>query len=252
LNDAHPAGAFAPLDVRVACKAYHAASGARLEVLRDIAFTLRQGEVVAIAGPSGCGKTTMLRIIAGLDRDYDGAIARPPDGKLGMVFQEPRLLPWRSVEDNVRLVAPEIEARELAALFEVLGLAGHRAHYPGELSLGLARRVALARAFAVKPELLLLDEPFVSLDQALAARLRDELVTLVDRYAVITLLVTHDIEEAAALADRLILLSARPARMLADMPIATPRRSRTAADIATIKAQVAGRLVSLGEPAVMA
>jgi NitT/TauT family transport system ATP-binding protein len=194
----------------------------------------------------------MLRIIAGLDRDYDGAIARPPDGKLGMVFQEPRLLPWRSVEDNVRLVAPEIEAHELAALFDVLGLVGHRAHYPGELSLGLARRVALARAFAVKPELLLLDEPFVSLDQALAARLRDELVMLVDRHAVITLLVTHDIEEAAALADRLILLSARPARMLADMPIATPRRSRSAADIATIKAQVAGRLVSLGEPAVMA
>jgi NitT/TauT family transport system ATP-binding protein len=252
LNDAHPAGAFAPLDVRVARKAYHAASGARLEVLRDIAFTLRQGEVVAIVGPSGCGKTTMLRIIAGLDRDYDGAIARPPDGRLGMVFQEPRLLPWRSVEDNVRLVAPEIEAHELAALFDVLGLVSHRAHYPGELSLGLARRVALARAFAVKPELLLLDEPFVSLDQALAARLRDELVTLVDRHAVITLLVTHDIEEAAALADRLILLSARPARMLADMPIATPRRSRSAADIATIKAQVAGRLVSLGEPAVMA
>ena len=111
-----------------------------------------------------------------------------------------------------------IEARELAALFDVLGLTAHRAHFPGELSLGLARRVALARAFAVKPELLLLDEPFVSLDQALAARLRDELVTLVDRYAVITLLVTHDIDEAVRLADRLILLSPRPARMLADMP----------------------------------
>jgi NitT/TauT family transport system ATP-binding protein len=252
LNDAHPAGAFAPLDVRVARKAFHAASGERLEVLDDIAFTLRQGEVGAIVGPSGCGKTTMLRIIAGLDRDYDGAIARPPDGKLGMVFQEPRLLPWRTVDDNVRLVAPAIAPDELAALFEVLGLAGHRAHYPGELSLGLARRVALARAFAVKPELLLLDEPFVSLDQALAARLRDELVTLVDRYAVITLLVTHDIEEAAALADRLILLSARPARMLADLPIATPRRSRTAAEVAAVKAQVTDRLVALGQPAVMA
>jgi NitT/TauT family transport system ATP-binding protein len=252
LNDAHPAGAFAPLDVRVARKAYQAASGERLEVLDDIAFTLRQGEVGAIVGPSGCGKTTMLRIIAGLDRDYDGTVARPPDGRLGMVFQEPRLLPWRTVDDNVQLVAPTIEAGELAALFEVLGLAGHRAHYPGELSLGLARRVALARAFAVKPELLLLDEPFVSLDQALAARLRDELVTLVDRYAVITLLVTHDIEEAAALADRLILLSARPARMLADLPIATPRRSRTAAEVAAVKAQVTDRLVALGQPAVMA
>jgi NitT/TauT family transport system ATP-binding protein len=251
LNDAHPAGAFAPLDVRVARKAYRAASGERLEVLTDIAFALRTGEVGAIVGPSGCGKTTMLRIIAGLDRDYEGSIARPPDGRLGMVFQEPRLLPWRSVDDNVRLVAPEIAAGELASLFEVLGLAGHRAHYPGELSLGLARRVALARAFAVKPELLLLDEPFVSLDQPLAARLREELVVLVDRYAVITLLVTHDIDEAVALADRLILLSARPARVLADMPIAMPRRSRTAADRAAIRTEVTDRLTALGQPAVV-
>jgi ABC-type nitrate/sulfonate/bicarbonate transport system ATPase subunit len=252
LNDAHPAGAFAPLEVRVARKAYPLASGERLEVLNDIAFTLRQGEVGAIVGPSGCGKTTMLRIIAGLDRDYDGSIARPPDGRLGMVFQEPRLLPWRTVEDNVRLIAPHADAGELATLFEVLGLAVHRAHYPGALSLGLARRVALARAFAVKPELLLLDEPFVSLDQPLAARLRDELVTLVDRYAVITLLVTHDVGEAVALADRLILLSARPARILADMPIATPRRLRTAGDVALIKAQIADRLVALGQPAAVA
>jgi len=220
-------------------------------VLTDIAFTLRAGEVGAIVGPSGCGKTTMLRIIAGLDRDYEGSIARPPDGRLGMVFQEPRLLPWRSVDDNVRLVAPEIAAGELASLFEVLGLAGHRAHYPGELSLGLARRVALARAFAVNPVLLLLDEPFVSLDQPLAARLRDELVVLVDRYAVITLLVTHDIYEAVALADRLILLSARPARILADMPIATPRRLRTAADRAAIRTEVTDRLTALGQPAVV-
>jgi NitT/TauT family transport system ATP-binding protein len=252
LNDAHPAGAFAPLDVRVARKAYQAASGERLEVLHDIGFALRQGEVGAIVGPSGCGKTTMLRIIAGLDRDFQGAIVRPPDGKLGMVFQEPRLLPWRTVEDNVRLVAPAIDPGDLATLFDVLGLAGHRAHYPGELSLGLARRVALARAFAVQPELLLLDEPFVSLDQALAARLRKELVTLVDRSAAITLLVTHDIEEAIALADRLILLSARPARILAEMPLATPRRLRTAAEVASIKVQVSTRLVALGQPVAIA
>jgi ABC-type nitrate/sulfonate/bicarbonate transport system ATPase subunit len=252
LNDAHPAGAFAPLDVRVARKAYLAASGERLEVLHDIAFTLRPGEVGAIVGPSGCGKTTMLRIIAGLDHDYHGAIVRPPDGKLGMVFQEPRLLPWRTVEDNVRLVAPAIAATDLATLFDVLGLAGHRAHYPGELSLGLARRVALARAFAVKPELLLLDEPFVSLDQALAARLRQELVMLVDRYAVITLLVTHNLDEAIELADRLILLSARPARILAEMPLSAPRRFRTAAEAASIKAQVADRLAAVGESAILA
>jgi NitT/TauT family transport system ATP-binding protein len=233
----------------VARKAYRAASGASLEVLHDVAFSLAAGEVGALVGPSGCGKTTMLRIIAGLDAEYQGTVARPPAGKLGMVFQEPRLLPWRTGEDNVRLVAPAIDAAELAALFDVLGLAGHRAYYPGELSLGLARRVALARAFAVKPELLLLDEPFVSLDQALAARLRDELVTLVDRSAVITLLVTHDVDEAVALADRVILLSPRPARVLADIPITTPRRLRTAADVATIKAHIGERLKAAGPSA---
>jgi NitT/TauT family transport system ATP-binding protein len=189
----------------------------------------------------------MLRLIAGLDRDYEGAIVRPPEGRLGMVFQEPRLLPWRSVEDNVRLVAPALRASDLSALFDVLGLAGHRTSFPGELSLGLARRVALARAFAVQPELLLLDEPFVSLDQPLAARLREELAMLVDRRAVITLLVTHDLDEAIGLADRLFLLSARPARILAEIPFATPRRYRTAAEVASIKLQVTTRLVALGQ-----
>jgi ABC-type nitrate/sulfonate/bicarbonate transport system ATPase subunit len=212
-----------------------------LEVLRDIALSLRQGEVGALVGPSGCGKTTMLRIIAGLDRDYEGTLRRPADGRLGMVFQEPRLLPWRTVDENVRLVAPKIDDRELATLFDVLELGLHRTHYPGELSLGLARRVALARAFAVGPQLLLLDEPFVSLDDALAARLRDALATLVDRRAVTTLLVTHDIDEAVGLADRILLLSARPAHILADVPIPIPRGARTGDDLASIKATIARR-----------
>jgi ABC-type nitrate/sulfonate/bicarbonate transport system ATPase subunit len=226
----------------VARKAYRTASGACLEVLCDIAFSLASGEVGALVGPSGCGKTTMLRIIAGLDQDYDGAIRRPADGRLGMVFQEPRLLPWRTAEENVRLVAPHADARELATLFDVLELAVHRAYYPGELSLGLARRVALARAFAVKPELLLLDEPFVSLDDALAARLRDELATLVDRRAITTLLVTHDLDEAVGLADRLFLLSPRPAHILAEVPIRAPRTARSRDELASIRADIATRL----------
>jgi ABC-type nitrate/sulfonate/bicarbonate transport system ATPase subunit len=239
LNDARPAGESGQLEVRITRKAYLAVSGERVDVLRDVAFTLGQSEVGALVGPSGCGKTTMLRIIAGLDSDFEGAIRRPP--ALGMVFQEPRLLPWRTVEQNVRLIRPDIDDAELASLFDVLELSAHRAHYPGELSLGLARRVALARAFAVDPALLLLDEPFVSLDEALAVRLREELVTLVETRETTTLLVTHDIEEAVRLADRVFLLAGRPARIVAEIGFATPRRARTEADIAGMMAQVASR-----------
>ena len=242
MNDACPAGEFALLDVRIGRKAFQAASGQSLEVLRDVAFALKPGEVCTLVGPSGCGKTTMLRIIAGLDRDYEGTLRRPPDGRIGMVFQEPRLLPWRTVVDNVRLVAPHADDAELAALFDTLGLAVHRDHYPGELSLGLARRVALARAFAVKPDLLLLDEPFVSLDDALARRLRDELALLVEGRAITTLLVTHDIDEAVRLADRVVLLSPRPARIVAELPILTPRAARTDDAMASVKATIASRL----------
>jgi NitT/TauT family transport system ATP-binding protein len=156
-----------------------------------------------------------------------------------MVFQEPRLLPWPTVDDNVHLVAPAIDATSLATLFDTLGLAAHRSHFPGELSLGLARRVALARAFAVEPRLLILDEPFASLDHPLAERLRDELAMLVDRRPVTTLLVTHDLDEAVRLADRLFLLSARPARILAAMPIPQPRAARSDEVVAALEAAIA-------------
>jgi len=236
-----PAGVAAPLNVLITRKVYVAASGERIDVLCDISFKLGSGEVAAIVGPSGCGKTTLLRLIAGLDADFEGAIARPP-GTLGMVFQEPRLLPWRTVEQNIRLIAPQCADATLAALFDVLGLAQHRAHFPGELSLGLARRVALARAFAVEPSLLILDEPFASLDGPLAARLRDELSLLVKRRPVTTLLVTHDIDEAVRLADRLFLLSARPARILGDVTLPGSRSARGEADIAALKADIFQRL----------
>src|SRR5262249_8244036 len=128
------------------------------------------------------------------------------------------------------------------ALFETLGLKAHRDHYPSELSLGLARRVALARAFAVEPDLLLLDEPFVSLDDALAARLREELAELVNRRPVTTLLVTHNVEEAVGLADRLLLLSVNPARILADVAVARPRAPHTPAELADLREEIARRL----------
>ena len=247
MSDARPAGDSGRLEVRIVRKAFVAASGERVEVLREVTFGLDHGLIGVLVGPSGCGKTTMLRIIAGLDIDYQGTVVRPAAGRLGVVFQEPRLLPWRTVEENVRLVAPGADPAKLETLFHVLELTHHRSHYPGELSLGLARRVALARALAVAPDILLLDEPFVSLDDALAARLRDELVTLVGNRALTTLLVTHDVDEAVRVADRVFLLSARPAGILAEVSIPTPRAARIEADIASIKAEIARQFGAAAE-----
>ena len=230
------------VEVDIARKAFTNAAGERHDVLADFNFALGAGEVAVFVGPSGCGKTTMLKIVAGLDHDYQGRVACPASARVGMVFQEPRLLPWRSVEANVRLAAPLADEAKLSALFAVLELNAHRSHFPGELSLGLARRVALARAFAVDPDFLILDEPLASLDDALAARLRDQIAILVDSRPVMTLLVTHNVDDAVRLGDRLFLLSPRPARILADLTIRTPRSARGEAEIAAIKADIARRI----------
>src|SRR5215475_13782591 len=134
-----PAGASGRLELHIRHKSYRTASGGCLQVLDEIMFAVANGEVAALVGPSGCGKTTLLRIIVGLDRDFDGSVKLPAHGRLGMVFQEPRLLPWRTVEQNVRLAAPRVSEAALTALLGTLGLTEHRQHYPGELSLGLAR-----------------------------------------------------------------------------------------------------------------
>lgn len=192
------------------------------------AFTLRAapGEFVALVGPSGCGKTTTLAIAAGLDTAFDGRVERPE--RLGMVFQSPRLLPWRTVRQNVELVRPRAERGDGRAdgLLAAMGLAAVAGHYPGQISLGMARRVALARAFAVDPDLLLMDEPFVSLDEATADRLR---ALLIERLAVrpaTVLLVTHDLREAVSLADRILLLDAEPMRVRAEVRVDAPRDRR--------------------------
>ena len=227
------------LEVEIAGKTFRSAAGGTHEVLAPMKFALQSGEVGVLVGPSGCGKSTMLRIILGLDRDFEGHVARPPEARIGMVFQEPRLLPWRSVEQNVRLAAPDVTDAKLSELFKILELEAHRSHFPGELSLGLARRVALARAFAVEPDLLVLDEPLASLDDALAGRLRDEIATLVASRSVMTLLVTHSLDDAIRLGDRLFFLSPRPARIVQEVPIPIPRAERSEAELAGIRAELA-------------
>jgi sulfonate transport system ATP-binding protein len=233
------------LEVSISRKTLQTASGQTRDILRDVAFTLRQGEVCALLGPSGCGKTTLLRIVARLDTAFEGRLVLPSRNKTGMVFQEPRLLPWRSVAQNLRLLGTSSEG-ELAEIVAALHLSKHLDHFPGELSLGLARRVAIARAFAVKPDLLLLDEPFVSLDATLAAGLREELLTLVlDRKAT-TLIVTHDVGEAIAIADRIIVLSPAPGRLIADRTIDAPRGAMTEARAAKMKETIRSVMANAG------
>jgi NitT/TauT family transport system ATP-binding protein len=227
------------LEVNITAKTYRNAAGERHDVLDHIAFTLEQSEVGVIVGPSGCGKTTLLRILAGLDHDYQGRVSRPQKARIGMVFQEPRLLPWRSVDQNVRLAAPDIDETRLSALLAALELSAHRSHFPGELSLGLARRVAIARALAVEPDFLILDEPLASLDEALAARLRGQIASLLESRVMVTLLVTHNLDDAVRLGDRLFLLSARPAGILHTVPIDLPRSARSEAEVKKLRDELA-------------
>jgi ABC-type nitrate/sulfonate/bicarbonate transport system ATPase subunit len=232
LNSTPSGGDGNALELRIDRKTYLNADRVAVDVIRGLSLRLRAGEFGALIGPSGCGKTTVLRIVAGLDTDFQGDCRWPGEPRLGVVFQEPCLLPWRTVDENIRLVLPpDRVGADLSDLIETLGLGGHRGHYPGELSLGLARRVAIARAFAVAPDFLLLDEPFVSLDEATAARLRAELTALTASRHVTTLMVTHDLDEAVQLADHMFFLSDRPSRVVLERQFAVARAQRTDAYI---------------------
>ncbi|QDL93895.1 ABC transporter ATP-binding protein (plasmid) [Paroceanicella profunda] len=195
----------APVSIDIWVKRF----GAR-EVLRDIALTLAPGERVAVLGPSGVGKSTLLRIAAGLDTAFEGTVRGA--GRVAMVFQEPTLLPWRSARDNLVLAA-RIPAAEAEAALASVGLAGRGEAFPGHLSLGQQRRLALARALCARPEFLVLDEPFASLDAETAAGMRALTARLVAECGATTLLVTHAPAEAEALADRILVMSGTPAQL---------------------------------------
>jgi NitT/TauT family transport system ATP-binding protein len=180
-----------------------------VQVLGDLRFALTAGETLAILGPSGVGKSTLLRIVAGIDDDYAGEVRVP--ARRAMVFQDPTLLPWRSALDNLRIVHPDLGAAEAQAMLSKVGLGDRAGAFPGQLSLGQQRRLSLARAFAGRPELLIMDEPFVSLDAATADEMLGLTEALIAETRPATIFVTHAPSEAARLADRMIYLVGQPA-----------------------------------------
>jgi ABC-type nitrate/sulfonate/bicarbonate transport system ATPase subunit len=196
-------------------------------VLRGIDLTIARGEFVSLVGPSGTGKTTLLRIIAGLDGGYTGDIRWQGEGRprLGVVFQEPRLVPWLGLLDNLLLVSGPDKIERARALLAEVELAGNEDALPSQLSGGMQRRAALARALLVEPDFLMLDEPLISLDAALAERMRRLLNTYWRQRRTTTLLVTHNLAEAAELSTRILILSPSEGRIAADcgLPPPSPR-----------------------------
>ena len=214
---------------------YTARDGASLLTLDHIEFDVAPGEFVSIVGPSGCGKTTLLRIVAGLLEPTIGTarvLGGDPEAAralhaFGLVTQEPGLLPWRTVAENVALTFGLAGLRpgrgEVQALLERAGIGRFAGYHPAELSGGMRQRVALARALAHEPRLLIMDEPFGALDEFSREELRLELLRLWERDRPSVLFVTHAIREAVLLSDRVVVLSPRPGRVVADFPIELPR-----------------------------
>ncbi|WP_245943216.1 ABC transporter ATP-binding protein [Rhodovulum viride] len=204
LGTPHPALARGMICLHLLSKRFGSA-----EVLGRIDLQIAAGETVALLGPSGIGKSTLLRIVAGLDADFEGRVERP--GRIAMVFQEPTLLPWRTALQNLRLVHPGLSRADAQDMLARVGLTDKGRAYPGQLSLGQQRRLALARAFAGQPQALVLDEPFASLDPETAEAMLALTERLIAEARPATLLVTHARAEAERLASRIHVLDGQPA-----------------------------------------
>lgn len=222
----------------VICDSLAMTFGAGREAVEALAPTdlrLKPGTMTALVGPSGCGKSTLLRLIAGLDSPTAGEVSidgQSPDkirkeATLAVAFQDPSLLPWRTVRGNValarRLARMPADPDKVDGLIARVGLAGFEDRRPAELSGGMRQRAAIARCLATDPTLLLLDEPFGAVDELTRRRLNVELPRLWDAGGVTGLLVTHSVHEAVLLADRVLVMSPRPGRIVADLPVALPR-----------------------------
>jgi NitT/TauT family transport system ATP-binding protein len=210
-------------------------------IISKLEFNLNSGEFVCLVGPSGCGKTTLLNLIAGLDTDFQGNIShqnQQTSARIGYVFQQPRLLPWRTVRENIEL-ATNAPAEIIAALLASMNLTDVQHAYPQHLSLGMSRRVSIIRAFAIDPYLLLMDEPFVSLDPPTARQVRQLLIKLWTERPHTILFVTHDLREAITLADKLVFLSTKPMSVISEIPVPMSRSEReNEANIETFRQQL--------------
>ncbi len=204
-------------------------------VLAQLDFTVKPGEFVAIVGPSGCGKSTLLNMISGLENcsgqhiSYNentsqvGVASNKALHQLGYIFQQPRLMPWLTVRENIELILQPDQFDKIDDLLAQVGLANEGEYFPSQLSGGMQRRVSIARAFAINPQLLLLDEPFNSLDAPTASRLRQLLIDLCNQRGTTVVFVTHDLQEAVYLADRIIFMSDSPSTIVHQSIIDLPR-----------------------------
>ena len=236
-------------------KAYGAAPA-----LGPIDLAIESHESVALLGPSGCGKSTLIRILAGLERPtsgeatLDGRAVAGPTAEVGLVFQEPRLMPWLSVAENIRLALAGVERREqdnrIAQALDAVGLSRHAGALPRALSGGMAQRAGVARALVRQPQALLLDEPFSALDAFTRANLQDHVAALWRGSKFTLVLVTHDIEEAIVVADRVVVMNGPPGRIVADLGVELPRpRDRTAPSLQDLRRRIAEAIAPQGRSA---
>jgi sulfonate transport system ATP-binding protein len=227
------------LDIDIPQKWFHSPQGTRIEALNNIKLTVKQGEFITIIGPSGCGKSTLLKIIAGLDTDHEGIVfleqkqVIKPGIDKGFIFQEHRLFPWLTVEKNIAadlsLSDPTVRKR-VDELTDLVKLKGFEKAYPRELSGGMSQRVAIARALLRDPKVLLLDEPFGALDAFTRSHLQEVILNIWEATRTTMVLVTHDIDEAVFLANRVVVMNARPGTIRKIIPVALPypRNKKTA------------------------
>jgi len=210
--------------------------------LVDVSFSVEEGEIIGILGTSGCGKSTLLRVLSGLDKEYTGKFSLEKE-EVGMMFQEPRLMPWLTVEQNVAFGMKGDHNAVISELLDTVGLSGFEKHYPKDLSGGMSQRTAIARALVTEPEVLLLDEPFSAVDAFTKMQLQELLLSIWKKKHTTMLLVTHDIDEALYLCDRILILKGQPGE-LADILTIKQSKPRNRADhnLAEIKVRILKQL----------